>query len=122
MEEMRCKKGKLRVRGYTLIESIVAISILSLSLVLSVQVLSTPMLGQSQSAILDMEHVADSITVMATKGLITNQMVVNRPWGVVQIETQIIETPRRYVIISMNGLTHLGLRIPLKNELHEMAE
>jgi len=80
------------------------------------------MLGQSQTAILDMELVADSLTVMAKKGLIANQMVVNRPWGVVLVETQIIETPTRHVFISMSALTHLGLRIPIKKELYEVAK
>jgi len=122
MEKICCKKIKLKVKGYTLIESIVAVCIISISILLSIQLLSNPFIGQSHTAILDIETMADSLSTLTKKGMIQTETIINRPWGAMVVEVNNYETPRGYIFVNMYALTNFGTRIPVKKELYEIAE
>lgn len=122
MEKMCCKKTKLKVKGYTLIESIVAMCIISISIFMSVQLISNPFIGQSHITILDIETMADSLSTLTKKGIIQTETIINRPWGVMVVEVNNYETPRGYVFVEIYALTNFGTRIPVKKELNEIAE
>lgn len=101
------------VKGYSLIESMVAIVILSLSLTLSAQLISSPLLGSSHHILVDAEHVCDSLYGLAQKGLLYNQLVVNRNWGACVV-TETISDNQQYSYYEITAVTHYGFKIPIR--------
>jgi prepilin-type N-terminal cleavage/methylation domain-containing protein len=113
MEKVLGRIVLVKIKGYSLIESMVAIVILTLSLSLSAQLISSPLLGSSHHILVDAEHVCDSLNSLAQKGLLYNQLVVNRTWGACVV-TETISENQQYSFFEITAVTHFGFKIPIR--------
>ena len=117
---MPSKGVTLKLRGYTLVESIVAIVILTMSLMLSTQLINTPLLGRSHYTIVDLEYVTDSLSRIP-KELLINDMVINRPWGVCTTKTYPLEGTQTLMVLEINAITNLGFNFQARKEVYEVS-
>ncbi len=114
------KRVTLTIKGYTLIESIVAIVILTMSLMLSTQLINTPLLGQSHYTIVDLEYVADSLCRIPKENMV-NGMVINRPWGVCTTITYPLEGTQTLMVLEINAITNLGFSFQVRKEVYDVS-
>lgn len=119
MEKMLNKRINLKVEGYSLVESLVAVVIISISLVLSTQLLNTPLIGSSQYTIVDIEHIADS--VMNNSTTLPDRIVLHRQWGVCVIESNTHESFENLRIVTLSATTKSGFKISDITEVYEIA-
>lgn len=119
MEKMPDKRAKLKVGGYSLVESLVAVVIITISLVLSTQLLNTPLLGSSHYTIVDIEHIADSVKSSVPSA--AGRIVLHRQWGVCIVESTAHESFEVLKVVKISATTNAGLKIPVRTEVYEVA-
>jgi prepilin-type N-terminal cleavage/methylation domain-containing protein len=119
---MLAKKALLRLNGYSIIESMVAIAILSISIFMGAQLINSPMVSSTHYDIVDIEHLTDSLSCIARKGLVKGELIVHRPWGVYIVREKPFEGSNSMSVFEFCAVTHLGFKIPVSNELYEINQ